>query len=61
MVIAEADGSAAEVETVLGELREVLGAEALMLHEPSGRGGVKALWRWRDGVSIAVAVVRGGR
>lgn len=61
MVIAEADGSEAEVEATLGELREVLGAEALLMHEPSGRGEVEALWRWRDGVSIAVAAVRGGK
>src|SRR4051812_10103063 len=34
---------------------------AVLLHEPRSRRDVEALWRWRDGVSIAVAAVRGGK
>ena len=61
MVIAEADGSQAEVEGVLAELRDALEPDALALYVPEARGDVEALWRWRDGVSIAVAAARGGK
>jgi glycolate oxidase subunit GlcD len=61
MVIAEADGSRAEIESVMGELRQALGHRALALHAPEGRADVEALWRWRDGVSLAVAARKGGK
>jgi glycolate oxidase subunit GlcD len=61
MVIAEADGARAEADTVLGELREALGPSALALHAPEARAEVAALWRWRDGVSLAVAARKGGK
>jgi glycolate oxidase subunit GlcD len=61
MVIAEADGSVDEAERVAGELREAMAPGALLIHEPRSRGDVEALWRWRDGVSIAVAAVHGGK
>ncbi|HEX8854841.1 MAG TPA: FAD-linked oxidase C-terminal domain-containing protein [Thermoleophilaceae bacterium] len=61
VVIAEADGSAEEAARVAGELREAMADGAVLVHEPSVRGDVEALWRWRDGVSIAVAAVRGGK
>jgi FAD/FMN-containing dehydrogenase len=60
-VIAEADGAAAEAQRVRAELIEVLGEGALAIHGPEERGEVEALWRWRDGVSIAVAAKRGGK
>jgi len=50
LVVAEADGSEAERD----ELLEALGAGALA-PDPA------ALWRWRDGVSIAVTARRGGK
>jgi len=61
-VIAEADGNAAEVEAASHELFEVLSAGALgeVLHL-SGRHDARDLWRWRDGVSIAVTAQRGGK
>jgi glycolate oxidase subunit GlcD len=61
MVIAEADGSRAEAERLLGELDEVLAEDALGVFAPASRGEVAALWRWRDGVSIAVSAQRGGK
>lgn len=61
MVIAEADGSVAETEAVAAELRDALGPEALAIHAPTRSDEVAALWRWRDGVSIAVTAVRGGK
>jgi len=60
-VIAEADGSAAEAASVAAALREALGEDALALHSPDTPAGVAALWRWRDGVAIAVTAQRGGK
>jgi glycolate oxidase subunit GlcD len=50
LVICEADGGEAEV----AELLEALGSGA-RAHEP------RELWRWRDGVGIAVTAVQGGK
>jgi glycolate oxidase subunit GlcD len=61
MVIAEADGSAAEVERMRGEVSEALAPEALAVHAPAERSAAAPLWRWRDGVSIAVTARRGGK
>jgi glycolate oxidase subunit GlcD len=49
-VLAEADGSTEEAARVHRELREALGDGALDVQAP----GPAALWRWRDGVSLAV-------
>lgn len=57
LVIAEADGSAEEAERLRGELGEALADGALALLTPDAG----PLWRWRDGVSIAVTAVRGGK
>jgi glycolate dehydrogenase FAD-linked subunit len=61
MVLSEADGSAAEAERVRAELREALGVGALGLEAPVERAEVEALWRWRDGASVAVSARRGGK
>jgi FAD/FMN-containing dehydrogenase len=61
MVLAEADGSVAEAEAGAGELREALADGALDVHVPAGAGEIAALWRWRDGVSLAVEAERGGK
>lgn len=59
MVLAEADGaSPEEAARTRDELREALSAGSLDVTEPSDR---RALWRWRDGVSIAVTARRGGK
>lgn len=60
-VIAEADGSAAETAAVAAALHEALGEGALVLHAPASSAEVAALWRWRDGVAIAVTAQRGGK
>jgi glycolate oxidase subunit GlcD len=59
--IAEADGSVAETAAVATELREALGEGALALHAPESAADVAALWRWRDGIAIAVTARRGGK
>lgn len=57
MVLAEADGSRVEAERLAADLRDALGDGALTVHTPEPA----ALWRWRDGVSIAVTAVHGGK
>jgi len=61
LVVAEADGSAAEAESLRSELADVLGEGALEVRTPSSAADREALWRWRDGVGFAVAAVRGGK
>jgi len=61
MVIAEADGTKAEAERVQRELVEAVGIDALAVRAPVQRREVEVLWRWRDGVSIAVEARRGGK
>jgi glycolate oxidase subunit GlcD len=61
MVLAEADGSAAEAERLQAELAGALEPEALEVRSPRASREVDELWRWRDGVSIAVSAQRGGK
>jgi glycolate oxidase subunit GlcD len=61
MVLTEADGSTAETARVAAELRDVLAGGALAIDAPATPAEVAALWRWRDGVSIAVTAKLGGK
>ncbi len=61
MLIAEADGSTAEAKRLRAELIEVLSEGAQSIHSPQDRGAIRELWRWRAGVSHAVAAQRGGK
>ena len=58
VVVAEADGSAAEAARLGEELREALEPDARVLHAPPLP---REIWRWRDGVSIAVTAARGAK
>jgi glycolate oxidase subunit GlcD len=60
LVLAEADGTADDAARLRAEVVEVLREDALAVISPEGRA-VGELWRWRDGVSIAVAASRGGK
>ena len=60
-VIARLRLSAAEAARVRDELRAVLAPDALGVDAPAAPADVAALWRWRDGVSIAVTAARGGK
>jgi len=60
-VLAEADGSAAEARRVRGELVEALSEGATTVHAPEDGAGIRALWRWRGGVSHAVSAARGAK
>jgi glycolate oxidase subunit GlcD len=60
LVLAEADGTAEEAARLRDDVVAVLGEEALAVVSPEG-SAVADLWRWRDGVSIAVGASRGGK
>lgn len=61
LVIAEADGSEDEARRLVDDLAEALGEHAVALHRFETRAEIRALWRWRDGVSLAVTASRGGK
>ena len=61
MVLVDADGTAAEAAHIHEELTEVLSEDALLVHAPTATKEINALWRWRDGASIAVTAQRGGK
>ena len=61
LVLAEADGSAQEAERLRLEVIDVLTDGSLAVHAPSGAGTIADLWRWRDGISLAVSAQRGGK
>src|SRR4029077_11222894 len=61
MVLAEADGSATEADALAAELAAVLAEDALRVARFDTAEGIAALWRWRDGVSIAVTAHLGGK
>jgi len=60
-VLAEADGTRDEAVSLAGELRDALADGALGVHAPTAPDDVARLWRWRDGVSLAVTAQRGGK
>ena len=61
LVLAEVDGSPEEVERLRAAVLEVLGEDALSVWAPETAAEIASLWRWRDGVSLAVQVERGGK
>lgn len=60
-VIAEADGSRAEAAELAAEVNAVLSDGASIVHSPTAPADVVRLWRWREGVSLAVTAQRGGK
>jgi glycolate oxidase subunit GlcD len=61
LLLAAADGSAAEAARVRDEAVEVLGRGALRVDAPAGQKEAAAIWSWRDGVSLAVTARLGGK
>jgi glycolate oxidase subunit GlcD len=61
LVISEADGRQDEAVALRSELMEAIGEGAVGVHAPTARHDVAALWRWRGGVSMAVAAQHGGK
>jgi len=58
-VIAEVDGSLAETVRLADELQGVLAEGALVVHRVAHPDEIVRLWRWRDGVSVAVTSIKG--
>lgn len=61
MVIGEVDGAPHEVRALQTELVEALAEKGIATLAPATPAEVSALWRWRDGVSLAVQAHRGGK
>jgi len=61
LVVAEADGTLAAATALRDDLRTALTENAIAVRAPSDRSAVDALWKWREGVSIAVTAMRGGK
>jgi len=61
MVLAEADGDLAAAQRLQAATREVLAEGAVEVLAPADPAESARLWRWRDGVSIAVGAQRGGK
>jgi glycolate oxidase subunit GlcD len=61
LVVADADGSAEEAARLRAEVVDVLAEGALAVHAPTDTATIAALWRWREGVSIAVTAQLGGK
>ncbi len=61
MVLVDADGDELSVQALIAELAEVLGDGALGLYAPDTRQDIAQVWRWRDGVSLAVESELGGK
>jgi glycolate oxidase subunit GlcD len=61
LVLSEADGTALEATALREELSQVLGEDSLGLYVPREANATGELWRWRDGISIAVMAKRGGK
>jgi glycolate oxidase subunit GlcD len=59
LVVAEADGSAAEAVRLQEELIEALGEGAVAVAAPATREEIETLWRWRSGLAFAVLARRG--
>ncbi len=60
-LLVEADGLQAEAEAARELIVEALSENAVAIHAPTDPGAAEAIWRWREGVAIAVAAVRGGK
>jgi glycolate dehydrogenase FAD-linked subunit len=60
-LIAEADGSEAEAAAVAQELRIAMATGASSVEAPSELDAIKALWSWRDEISVSVTGRRGGK
>ncbi|MBA2461072.1 MAG: FAD-binding protein [Actinobacteria bacterium] len=61
MILTEVDGSAEEVARLREAVLETLAEGALSVWAPESAVEIAALWRWRDGVSLAVQAERGGK
>jgi glycolate oxidase subunit GlcD len=61
LVLTEADGTADEAVRLRADVVDALREDALDVQAPEDARAVAELWRWRGGVSLAVAAARGGK
>jgi glycolate oxidase subunit GlcD len=61
VVIAEVDGHPSDTARTGAEVGEALEPNSVALWLPNSARETAALWRWREGVSLAVAAQRGGK
>jgi glycolate oxidase subunit GlcD len=61
LVIAEADGTSASARELAEGLTGALAEDSVDLRALDQPADVRALWRWRNGVSFAVSARRGGK
>jgi FAD/FMN-containing dehydrogenase len=61
MLICEADGSEQEARAGRELLIETFAESATLIHAPEQPADIAALWRWREGVPIAVDAWLGGK
>ena len=61
MIICEADGGVEEAGALRRDLKEAMGDGATGVYGPTAARDVAQLWRWRGGVSMAVAAQHGGK
>ena len=61
LVIAEADGSPAAAREQAVLIRAAMEPDALSIEAPTTRAEIAALWRWREGRSLAITARRGGK
>ena len=61
LVLLEVDGSEVEAARIRSEALELLTDGSTALFAPEDPAAIRALWRWRDGMSAAVTSVAGGK
>lgn len=61
LVLAEADGEAEEASREAGAIAEALAEGALAVERLAAGAESESVWRWRSGISLAVATARGGK
>lgn len=61
LVVGEADGSEHEARHLADELAEALAQDALTVEQFEAHQEIRELWRWREGVSLAVTALHGGK
>jgi glycolate oxidase subunit GlcD len=60
-VLVEADGLQAEAAAARELIVDVLSEDAVAVHAPTDTASAEAVWRWREGVALAITAQRGGK
>jgi FAD/FMN-containing dehydrogenase len=60
-VLVEAAGLPAEAAAARELIVDVLSEDAVAIHAPMDTATAEAVWRWREGVALAITAQRGGK